>query len=108
MDLGSTEPGSGDEEEPEIDFLDKIPQIFITLGLLFPWMNREFILWEMTFPEFMMYYVIGTREHLKLSGLYVSPNKRMPPEISETSDHEQIYEYYHNRQFDESSIQDLM
>lgn len=57
-----------------------------------------------------MYYVIGTREHLKLSGLYVSPEEKEEkrPEISESMSHEQIYNYYHNRHYDESTFADLM
>ena len=109
MDLGSTDAGSGDEET-ETDFLDAVPRMFITLGLLFPWMNRDFILWNMTFPEMMMYYVIGTREHLKLTGLYVAPEKRdaIIPVQSDGMSHDALYDYYHNLQYDESSFQDLM
>lgn len=79
----------------------------ITLGLLFPWMTRKFILWEMTFPEFMLYYVVGTKTHLKLSGLYAGHGserkKKEVTEIHEGMDPNAIYEYYHNQHFDPGS-----
>jgi hypothetical protein len=63
----------------------------------------------MTFPEFMLYYSLGTKEHLKLAGLYSDPDEpRATREISEESDHERLYNEYLNRQYDESSFMDLM
>ena len=73
-------------------------------------MTREFILNQMTFPEFMLYYAIGTKEHLKLNGLYANPETEETVDLGDPDecDHEQLYEMYHNRQYDPSSFADLM
>jgi hypothetical protein len=77
----------------------------ITLGLLFPWMTRKFILWEMTFPEVILYYTIGINKHLDLNGLGrgkrpIEEKMEQDIEITEDMDAETVYNIYHNRQFD--------
>lgn len=105
MDNGS---GSGTGPKEETGILELIPQVFVTLGLLFPWMTRKYLLWEIDFSELMLYYVLGTREHLKLAGIYVSPTNNREVSIDEESDHEALYNQYKSRSFDASTLEGLI
>ncbi|HWQ65026.1 MAG TPA: hypothetical protein VN429_11460 [Methanospirillum sp.] len=56
----------------------------------------------------MYYYVKGTEIHLKLTGLYASPENETAKafEVNEGMDHEKLYDYYHNQHFDPSTWPD--
>ena len=75
-------------------------------------MNRDYVLYQMTFPEMMLYYSIGVEQHLKLSGLWCGDKTEAkatpPPVLDESANHQAIWEYYHNQQFDPSTWENLV